>query len=358
MSERNHLLYQLGFSSFFEEQIKESNNDNLEIGRITSEHKERYTVKWNNGDAEGEVIGNLRFSASSRADFPVVGDWVLVSNYDEAKVLIHKVLQRKNMLKRQAVGKESEVQIIAANIDYAFIVESVNRDFSINRFERYITLCYDAGIEPILVLNKSDLINTVELDKYRNTIKKRISNVKLIATSCINIEGIIDMQKLIFPAKTYCFLGSSGVGKSTLINLISNKGSLKTNIISESTQRGKHTTTHRELIVLEKGGVLIDNPGMREVGIADASAGLDQTFYLINELADQCKYRDCTHHDEDGCAVIEALEKGRLDSDSYQNYLKMFKENQHYQSSEIEKRQKGKRLSKHIKQFKNRKDWH
>ncbi|MCW3787512.1 ribosome small subunit-dependent GTPase A [Plebeiibacterium sediminum] len=358
MSERNYLLYQLGFTSFFEEQLKENNDLGLDIARITSEHKERYTVKSEYGESEGEVIGNLRFAAESRADFPVVGDWVLVSSYDEGKVLIHKVLKRKNILRRQAVNRESEVQIIAANIDYAFIVESVNRDFSINRFERYITLCYDAGIEPILVLNKSDLINDQELIEIQNTIKQRIANVSLIISSCISNDGISEIEKFINPEKTYCFLGSSGVGKSTLINLISHKEILKTNVISELTQRGKHTTTHRELILLENGGVLIDNPGMREVGIADASKGLDQTFFIITELAHQCKYRDCTHHDEDGCAVIEALNKGELDADSYQNYLKMFKENQHYQSSEIEKKQKGKRLSKHIKQFKNRKDWH
>ncbi len=358
MSERNNLLYQLGFSSFFAEQLKQLNNQDFEVARIISEHKERYKVKSESGDFEGEIIGNLRYTATGRVDFPVVGDWVLVSSYDEGKVLIHKVLKRKNILKRQAVNRESEVQIIAANIDYAFIVESVNRDFSINRFERYITLCYDAGIEPILVLNKSDLINVDELMDIQDTVKRRINNVPLIASSCISNDGISEIQKIINQEKTYCFLGSSGVGKSTLINLISNKDILKTNVISDLTQRGKHTTTHRELILLENGGVLIDNPGMREVGIADASKGLEQTFYLIGELANQCKYRDCTHHDEDGCAVIEALENGELDDESYQNYLKMFKENKHYQSSEIEKKQKGKRLSKHIKQFTNRKDWH
>ncbi len=358
MSELNNLINMLGFSSFFEKQLNNLNQEGWEIARITSEHKDRYTLKNNHGNWDGEIIGNLRFSAQSRGDFPVVGDWVLVSNYDDNKVLIHKIFSRKNVLKRQSVGKESEEQFIAANIDSAFIVESVNRDFNINRFERYITLCYEASIEPVLVLNKSDLIPIEKLEQLQELVKIRIPNVQLITTSCLSEDGISEMRKVISFGKTYCFLGSSGVGKSTLINLICGEEILHTNIIGDATQRGKHTTTHRELILLENGGVLIDNPGMRGVGIANASDGLDKTFYLIKQLAQNCKYNDCTHQYESGCAVKEAVDKGELDSESYQNYLRMLKENQHYQSSEMERKQKGKSLSKHIKQFKNRKKWH
>ncbi len=353
MSDQN-ILQQLGFSDYFENQLSESYQEGLDIGRITSEHKDRYSLRTKDGIFEGEVIGNLRFTAQSRADFPVVGDWVLVSQYDEGKVLIQKIFARFNMLKRQAVGKDSDVQIIASNIDCALIIESGDRDFNINRYERYMTICYDAKIEPVLVLNKSDLLEEAELRKLKNQVYKRHPNIKLIISSCITNDGVNDINKVIESGKTYCLLGSSGVGKSTLINLISGEEILRTNEISDSIQRGKHTTTHRELVLLQQGGVLIDNPGMREVGIADASQGIEDTFYFIKTLAENCKYKDCTHQYEQGCAVRDALNQGKLDINSYQNYLKMEKENLHYQSSEKERRQKGKQLAKRIKHYKKR----
>ncbi len=346
-----NILYHLGFSPYFQNQLEELNQQGWEVGRITSEHKERYSIITQEGYFEGEIIGNLRFSAQSRTDFPVVGDWVLVSYYDEGKVLIHKVFSRRNLLKRQAVGKESDIQAIAANIDYAFIVESVNRDFNINRFERYMTLCYDSGIEPVLILNKSDLLSKEDVNQLVDKIQKRHTSVKLITSNCVNQGGIDEVRTEIKPYKTYCFLGSSGVGKSTIINLLFGEDYLKTNEISEIIQRGKHTTTHRELILLKEGGVLIDNPGLREVGIASASAGVEETFYEIKSLSSKCKYRDCTHQHEEGCAVREAIENGSLDKSSYQNYMRLIKESEHFESSVKERKQKGKALSKRIKQY-------
>ncbi len=350
----NHFLFQLGFNPEMSHYII---NEGFEIGRVSSVHKERYTVINDKREYDCEVLGNLRFAAQSPLDFPAVGDWVVISPYDKKKALIHKVLPRKNMLRRQAVGTEGEYQLIAANIDYAFIVESANRDFSVNRFERYLAICYEADIEPVLVINKLDLLDVSALSMLVEELKKRIPHVTIILTSCESKQGIESMKKLIKEGKTYCFLGSSGVGKSSLVNILFHGEPMKTAQIGISTHRGKHTTAHRQLIVLADGGILIDNPGMREVGVADAEKGLETVFQQIVKLAEHCKYKDCTHAYEAGCAVIRAVEKGEVDKDSYLNYLKLEREKQHYQNTEAEKRSKGKNLAKRIKQVKKNKPW-
>ncbi|UOB17025.1 ribosome small subunit-dependent GTPase A [Abyssalbus ytuae] len=345
-------LYDLGYNPIIDKIRQQKKLEAWEIGRVTAEHKERYSVKNENGEYESEIIGNLRFTVQNRLDFPAVGDWVTISGYDDSKALIHHILYRKNALKRQAVGKKGETQIIATNVDYAFIVEAVNRDFSINRFERYLAICYDANIEPVLILNKIDLLLETELNELVKKVKKRIPKVLLVLTSCNNEKGLLKIQKLIQKGKTYCFLGSSGVGKSSLINLISKNSYMKTGEISYSTDRGKHVTSHRELIVLEQGGILIDNPGMREVGVTDVKKGLENSFELITELSSKCKYKNCSHEHEKGCAVLLALQEGKIDNESYTNYLKMEKERKHFQYTEAEKRQQGKKMSKMIKQYK------
>ncbi len=345
-------LYDLGFCPEFEEFKTQLNN--LQIARVITEHKERYIVKNENGEYDAELIGNLRYSAQSKLSFPAVGDWVAISAYDDDKALIHSVAERKNTLKRQAIGKDGEEQIIATNIDYAFIVEAINRDFSINRFQRYLTLCFEANIEPILILNKTDLLDDDELKRLINLVKDRLPNIKLFTASCINSIGLDSISELVIAQKTYCFLGSSGVGKSTLINMLSGGEMMKTDGISEITDRGKHTTTHRELIVLKQGGVLIDNPGMREVGITQTKNSLESSFQLISTLADNCRFKDCVHIHEKGCAVLQAVKDDELDVNDYNNYLKIQREQQHFEASQLERKQKGKNLSKMIKQVKNK----
>jgi ribosome biogenesis GTPase len=353
----NQLLSQLGFNQELNSCLVKEGVETSEIARVISEHKERYTVINLKGEYDCELLGKLRFSAHSRLDFPAVGDWVVISPYDEEKALIHKVLGRKNVLKRQYVGAEGEYQLIAANIDYAFIVESVNRDFNINRFERYLAICYEADIEPILVLNKLDLLEYSVLKELKEELTKRIPDVAILFTSCESNEGLDLIKEAVQEGKTYCFLGSSGVGKSSLINLISHGKLMKTAEIGRRTNRGKHTTSHRQLLVLEDGGILIDNPGLREVGVADAEKGLETVFTQIVKLGEHCKYRDCSHENETGCAVIRAVEIGEVDKDSYLNYLKLVREKQHYQNTEAEKRRKGKNLAKMIKQVKDKKSW-
>ena len=344
-------LEELGYDSELEKYRKELNLDSFEIGRVISEHKDRYVVKTKNTEYDAELIGNLRFTAESKHDLPAIGDWVAISEFDENKALIHSVYPRHSILERKAVGKLSERQIIATNIDFALIVQSVNRDFNINRLERYLTICYSSKIEPMVVLSKIDLIETSELEHILEKINKRIKDVSIIAISNQSQIGLDKIKSKLKKGKTYCLLGSSGVGKSTLINHLAGKELMITGGISESIDRGKHITTHRELIVTENG-ILIDNPGMREVGIADSTSGLEKTFESIVELSKECKFSDCTHTTEIDCAVLEAVSQGEIDTDSYENYLKMEKEKEHFESTVAEKRKKDKDFGKMIKDFK------
>jgi len=273
-------LEDLGYDSELEKYRKELKLDSFEMGRVISEHKDRYVVKTKNTEYDAELIGNLRFTAESKYDLPAVGDWVAISEYDENKALIHAVYPRHSILERKAVGKLSETQIIATNIDFALIVQSVNRDFNINRLDRYLTICYASKIEPIVVLSKIDLIEKSELEHILEKINKRIKDILIIAISNQTQTGLDKIKSKLTKGKTYCLLGSSGVGKSTLINTLVGKELMITGEISDSIDRGKHITSHRELIVTENG-ILIDNPGMREVGIADSSSGLEKTFESI-----------------------------------------------------------------------------
>jgi ribosome biogenesis GTPase len=305
---------------------------------------------------EGEVVGLLRYLATSRADFPAVGDWVAISEFDENKVLIHAVLPRNTLIERQSVGKAGENQIIATNVDYALIVQAVDRDFNRNRIERYLILCNASKVEPIVILNKIDQITALQLEEMLVQVRQRIKDIPIIAISNETKVGYPELLKLIKRGKTYCLLGSSGVGKSTLMNTISGRYLMKTNTISLSTSKGRHVTSHRELVVLEHGGILIDNPGMREVGIADEADGLEITFDTIVKLAQKCKFLNCTHIHEKGCAVLEALENNEIERETYQNYLKLEREKEHYASTKLERRKKDKAFGKMVKDHKkNRK---
>jgi ribosome biogenesis GTPase len=322
------------------------------VGRVVSEHKERYGVKTIDKEYDTEVIGNLRFSAHTRSDFPAVGDWVAISVYDKTKALIYSVFPRKTIIERQAVGKQGEKQIIATNIDFAFIVQAVDRDFNINRIERYLTICNTSHVKPIIILSKIDLINDLKLKELIGKVEERVKHVPVVTISNENQKGFDLINKLILKGKTYCLLGSSGVGKSTLLNNLSGKQVMKTNTISASTSKGRHITSHRELLVLENGGILIDNPGMREVGIADSSGGLELTFETIFRFSEDCKFKDCTHTTEIDCAVLDAVNRGEIDEDSYENYVKMEREKQHFESTITERRKKDKDFGKMIKHFK------
>lgn len=345
-------LEDFGWNDFFEKHRQEYERDGFEAARVIAEHRERYIVKTTIGEFDAEVTGNLRYNAESREDFPAVGDWVAISVFDSEFAVIHKIFPRLSVIKRKAVGHTGDVQIIAVNIDFAFLVQAVDRDFSINRLERYLTICNSSKVKPLILLTKTDLIDDDRLDEILGSIKQRIDDVPVIAISNETQAGYENVKAMIEKSNTYCMLGSSGVGKSTLLNNLSGKALMKTDSISESTNRGKHVTTHRELIVLENGGLLIDNPGMREVGIADSEGGLEITFDKIFELAEKCKFKDCTHTVEAGCEVIEAVVSGVIEKESYDNFMKMEKERKHFESTAAEKRKKDKRFGKMMKNYK------
>jgi len=346
-------LEDLGYNEDLEQYRRGQNLDAFGVARVIAEHRERYAVKTAENEFEAEIIGNLRFSASNRSDLPAVGDWVAIDAYDESKVLIHAVFPRKSILERNAAGKQGEKQIIATNIDHAFIVQAVNGDFNINRIERYLTICNASYVKPVIILSKTDLLNEAELSGLIFKIEGRIKQIPIIAISNESREDIERLANLIIRGRTYCLLGSSGVGKSTLLNNLAGTQLMKTNSISTSTSKGRHVTSHRQLVVLEKGGIIIDNPGMREVGISDSSAGLEKTFDAINRLSEKCKFIDCTHTTETDCAVLAALNRGEIDFDSYENYMKMEKEKLHFESTVAEKRKKDKAFGKMMKQYKN-----
>ena len=346
-------IYELGYTNDFEDyRIKNSLGD-FEVGRVITEHKERYVVRTSSGEFEAEIIGNMRFTAKSREDFPAVGDWVALTIFDAESAIIHKILPRFSTIKRQAVGHHGEVQIIATNIDYAFLMQAIDRDFSINRFERFLTICFAAKVEPIIILTKIDLIDKQRIAELIENIKQRIKDISVFAISNETRVGYEGLTKTISKGKTYCMLGSSGLGKSTLLNNLSGKNVMKTGEISESSNKGRHVSSHRELIVLENGGILIDNPGMREVGITDSSNGLETTFDVIYSLAEECKFKDCTHTNDIGCAVLEAVENGVIEKSSYENYLKLEKEKEHFESTIAEKHKKDKDFGKMLKGYKN-----
>ncbi len=345
-------LKELGYTQSLENYKNSSIDKSLKIGRVITEHKERYIVKTENNELDAEIIGSLRFSAATASEFPAVGDWVAISEYNEENALIHSVLPRKSVIERQAVGKHGEKQIIATNVDFAFIVQAIDRDFNINRIERYLTITSSSNITPIILLTKIDLVEDEKVQSLVNEVLIRASNIKILKVSNLSLSGIQEVSSVIQKGKTYCLLGSSGVGKSSLLNNLLGKKRMKTTTISSSSNKGRHATTHRELIVLDNGGIIIDTPGMREVGIADSGKGLEATFENIFKLSNQCKFSNCSHTTEKGCAIIKAVNSGEIDQMAYTNYLKMEREKDHFELTVAEKRKKDKAFGKMVKSMK------
>ncbi len=319
------------------------------VARVVAEFKEAYRVKNTEGEYLAKVKGKQIFEASSREDYPAVGDLVTITKLDEDHAVINGILPRQTVIKRKYGDK---TQIIATNIDIAFVVESVDRDYNLNRFERYFAIAENGGVKPAIIVNKIDLLSREESDKILIQLKNRFPDVDIIFTSIINNGGLDELKKYIHKDKTYCFLGSSGVGKSSLINKLINESVIKTNDISFYSGRGKHVTTGRQMYFLENGGIVIDNPGMREVGVADAGKGVDTFFDEITALAQKCQYTDCTHTHEPGCEVLRAVKSDKLDKGKYSNYINLKKEAEYSEMSDLEKREKDRRFGKFIKRAK------
>lgn len=342
-------LYELGYNKEYENYALENDLSQFLIGRVTREHRERYAVSDGENEYEAEITGNFRFTASTISDFPAVGDWVAMTAFDNSNAVIHSVLPRNTLLQRQSVSHRGEKQVIAANIDYALIVQSIDTNFNINRLERYMTICYSANIDPVLVLTKTDLKSDGEIREIMASLSARKKNIPTILISNLTGDGLTEIEALMVSRKSYCLIGSSGVGKSTLLNNLLKRTVAKTGEISSSTSKGKHITSHRELFILSNGAIIIDTPGMRELGIMEDDTALRGSFDEIVETAMKCRFSNCTHTDEAGCAILKAIENGDIDTGSFENYLKIKREQERFSSTIAEKRKKDKDRGKLIK---------
>ena len=342
-------LSELGYDSWFQQKREELKKPELSVARITRVDRARYLVRNEYSELQAEPAGRLLFSADSNQDLPCVGDWVLVQYYNEGTLaIIHDRLPRKSFLRRKAAGKQIDYQMIASNIDVALIMQSCDFDFNLRRMERYVVMVKDGGIEPVILLSKSDLISDEEVQNKISEIAHAHIDAKIIACSNLSDGGLQTLRPVLEQGKTYCLLGSSGVGKTTLTNHFLGREQFETTPVREKDGRGRHTTAYRQMTVLDNGALLIDTPGMRELGVIDVAASIEENFSELHEFALSCRFNDCTHTVETGCAVLKAIELGELEEDRYQSYLKLTKESEFYQLSYAEKRKKDKQFGRMV----------
>ena len=349
----------IGFDDWFQTHIDPDMLAVHEIARVVSVHKDSYMVTKGQGDVFAELTGKLAYTADSAADLPTTGDWVYVDFYDDdTHAIIHDILPRKTILHRKTSGKTFDLQLIATNIDSAFIVQSLDYNFNLRRLERYLVMINEANIKPVILLSKCDLVSEDEVEQKIESVKDISPQTTVLPFSNESGENIDSIKALLVSGHTYCLLGSSGVGKTTLLNSILGDARFETKSGSKKESKGRHTTTSRELIQLENGAMLIDTPGMRELGNIAVDAGIDETFSDIVDLAMNCKFTNCTHTNEKGCAILSAISQDELSEKRFQNYLKMKNESAFNDMSYFEKRQKDKNFGKMIKSViksKNRK---
>jgi len=344
-------LYDLGFNKWFEAYAAELFQEDCGIARVSAVDRGSYLIRNESGEVPAALTGKLFFQFESPVDLPCVGDWVSAQYYDnDTAAVIHGVFPRKTFLRRKTAGANVDFQMIAANIDVAFIVQSCLFDFNPNRLDRYLVMAADGGVEPIVMLTKTDLIHQDEL-KQKVAIANSANKTRVLTVSSLTGSGFDDFQQTLCPGRTYCFLGSSGVGKTTLINRLIGREAFATKPVSD-TGEGAHTTSRRQLIVLSQGAMLIDTPGMREIGLIGADDGVNAGFEDLVRLSAKCRYADCSHEHEPGCAVRAAVERGELSEDRHSNYLKLRKESEYYEMSYLDKRKKDKAFGRFIKSFK------
>jgi len=343
-------LEELGFGDWFKDKVDPANEAQYKIARVIAVNKDNYAIRNETRDAIAELTGKLMFGAESPLDYPAVGDWVYAQYLDDDTfAVIHEILPRKSSLQRKSSGKKIDFQLIAANIDTAFVVQSLDANYNLRRLERYLVMVNEARIHPVVLLSKSDLLSVEELQGKIVQIHTLMPNVEIAAFSNISTSGLDTVKSLLRPKQTYCLLGSSGVGKTTLLNSLLGNAEFEIQAVRVKDSKGRHTTTRRQLISLENGTMIIDTPGMRELGNISVDFGLSDTFAEIVELAGKCRFADCTHTLEEGCAILAAVKNKTIEPERYENYVKMNKESAFNEMSYLEKRQKDKDFGKMIK---------
>lgn len=350
MKSRHTDLTRLGWNEWFE--IRAECGPEGTIARVAAVDRESLLVMDQTGAFRAKLAGSYLYRHRLSQELPCVGDWVCVEKQpiDEFG-MVHSFLERRTALRRKSAGESVDYQMIAANVDCVIIVQSCHYDFNLNRLERYLVMVRDGGADPCILLTKTDLVAPEVLVSQLAEIRAAGITAPVLALSNVTREGVDDLERTLLPAKTYCFVGSSGVGKSTLINRLLGREMLQTKGVSE-TGEGRHTTVRRELIILESGALVIDNPGMREFGILGAESGIDDSFSDIIGLASGCRYRNCSHTNEPGCAIREAVNSGEISQERYDNYVTLRAESEFYQMSYVEKRKKDRGFGRFIKSAK------
>lgn len=352
-------LEQLGWRASFEQAMAPFQQEGLVPARVIAEHRGIYRVAANEGEMPAEVTGRLMYHAEDRLDYPVVGDWVAAEVLDQGGLaVIHAVLPRASVLARKSAGRKFEGQAIAANVDIIFVVLGLDHNFNLNRLERYLAAAAGTGARPLVLLSKSDLVPDPEASI--RSAAGRTEGAEVLAVSSRTGSGMERLNALLTTGVTGCFIGSSGVGKSSIVNRLAGRELLRTAEVRGADSRGRHTTSHRELFVLPSGGMVIDTPGMRELGLWDPGTGIERAFGDIEALASACAFSDCTHRVEPGCAVLLAVDTGSLDRGRYESFLKLGREQDHLESKtdwfkQQKKKAYGKSIAKAVKDLYKRK---
>ncbi len=349
-------LEKLGWNEYFQSLWDARSPDDARIFRVTEEHRGRYKLAGEHGDVWAEISGRLRHEAFRGDSLPGVGDWVAASQHGDGDIaIIVDILDRRTALVRQTAGKRTDAQLVAANVDLVFVVTSCNEDFNPRRIERYMALVWEAGADVAIVLNKADLVDDAQ--PLIDELEQVAIAVPIIAVSAVSGRGFDELASYLAPTKTIAFVGSSGVGKSTLVNWLAGRETMAVGEIREDDDRGRHTTTHRQLIPLNDDGghgrgVLIDTPGMRELQLWGDGEGLSHSFGDIEELARHCRFRDCAHTSEPGCAVNAAVIEGELSEERLAAFRKLERE-QHWMENRRDAsfKQAQRQLSKRIRRW-------